>query len=144
MARTLVVDSGCWEWQSTKKDGYGYVVIDWNQKHQPIRRPAHRVLYELIKTKVPKELDLDHLCRNRACVNPDHLEPVTRKENVQRGILSEYMKDKNRNRKFCGKNFSGPHEWIEENIIKNGTAQTCKLCRAESKRRSYWRDKNDK
>ena len=47
---------------------------------------AHRLVYELLVGKIPKGLELDHLCRNTRCVNPKHLEPVTHKENILRGI----------------------------------------------------------
>lgn len=81
--REYIVDesSGCWLWQLKKdKHGYGYKGI--NGKH--LR--AHRYIYERHKGKIPEGLQLDHLCRNHSCVNPDHLEPVTVAENNRRGI----------------------------------------------------------
>lgn len=72
--------SGCWPWLGAlTSGGYGSVGVDSAVK------TAHRVVYELLVGPVPEGLDLDHLCRNRWCVNPDHLEPVTRPENVRRG-----------------------------------------------------------
>lgn len=70
----------CWEWQGPRARGYGRVSIDGRM------RPAHRVAYETLVGPVPEGLVLDHLCRVRACVNPDHLEPVTNRENVLRGV----------------------------------------------------------
>lgn len=49
---------------------------------------VHRAAYEILVGPIPAGLDLDHLCRNRACYNPDHLEPVTRKENLRRGFAA--------------------------------------------------------
>lgn len=72
--------SGCWEWVAGKDSGgYGQIGVDRRVKR------AHRVAYEAIVGPIPEGLELDHLCRNRACVRPEHLEPVTRYENVRRG-----------------------------------------------------------
>ena len=71
---------GCWQWTAaTNGRGYGQIWI------APKYMVAHRVAYKLFVGPVPEGLDLDHLCRNRGCVNPEHLEPVTRRENVRRG-----------------------------------------------------------
>ena len=71
---------GCWVWLGSKQPaGYGQMTVDGK-----LRR-AHRVSYELVKGRIPDGLDLDHLCHNPSCVNPNHLEPVTRRENLLRG-----------------------------------------------------------
>ena len=75
--------SGCLVWTGVKtRDGYGrFRVFDGKW----VYRPAHRFLYERVMGKIGGGLTLDHLCRNRACINPAHLEPVTMRENLLRG-----------------------------------------------------------
>lgn len=73
--------SGCWFWTAAQfAHGYGKT----SKKDKTVR--AHNVVYELIKGPIPPGLVLDHLCRVRSCVNPDHLEPVTETENIRRGV----------------------------------------------------------
>lgn len=76
----IMRSNGCWDWVGTKHPG-GYGQF---RRHGRMQR-AHRVLYEDIVGKIPDGLTLDHLCRNRGCVNPAHMEPVTRRENILRG-----------------------------------------------------------
>lgn len=76
-------NSGCWLWTgSLDKDGYARVSLGGKGKW----RRAQRAIYELLIGKIPNGLVLDHLCRNRACVNPEHLEPVSNRVNVLRGV----------------------------------------------------------
>lgn len=73
--------TGCWVWQHYK-DRKGYGVIKRNGRN----RQAHCHFYELLRGKIPEGMQLDHLCRNTSCVNPDHLEIVTNAENTRRGL----------------------------------------------------------
>lgn len=73
-------NTGCWLWFAYRdRKGYGTVGVGTAVKY------AHRVVYETLRGPIPEGLQLDHLCRVRCCVNPDHLEPVTNQENARRG-----------------------------------------------------------
>lgn len=72
----VIQENGCWEWTGgIDRGGYG----KWQHGK------AHRVVYTKLRGPIPEGMQLDHRCRNRACVNPDHLEPVTNRENILRG-----------------------------------------------------------
>lgn len=74
-------NSGCWLWLGAGSGGYGHTWAVGGRKWL-----AHRLAFEVLVGPVPKGLDLDHLCRNRGCCNPAHLEPVTHRENARRGL----------------------------------------------------------
>lgn len=73
-------DDDCWLWHGSMSNGYGTVHVGGTN------RVAHAVLYEWYVGPIPYGKELDHLCRNRNCVNPKHLEPVTRSQNVRRAL----------------------------------------------------------
>lgn len=86
----LAVDeaTGCWNWTgATNHGGYGVhsVTVGYRKRKQ---YRVHRLTYELLVGPIPGDLTIDHLCRNRVCANPAHLEPVTASENVRRGMAN--------------------------------------------------------
>jgi len=112
----------CWEWTASLSYGYGQFAL----RHGVIRK-AHRISYEWLVGPIPDGLHLDHLCRNRKCVNPEHLEPVTNYVNLHRG---QGFTATRAAQTHC---IHG-HEFTPENtnIKRNG----CRECRACVSRRS--------
>lgn len=114
----------CWEWLGFRNDrGYGVMTF------QRVSRYVHRRVWELLVGPVPQGLELDHLCRNHACCNPDHLEPVTHAENVRRGASAAVAVDVLRRRyespkKFCKRG----HVLDDEAYVHDGRRQ-CRACR---------------
>lgn len=103
LTRVLVGNGGCWVWQGSL-DGSGYGQIQSEYKNYKV----HRILFEYWYGKIDSALTIDHLCRNRKCCNPLHLEEVTNKENILRGGGVCAV---NARKTHCGKG----HEFTPEN-----------------------------
>jgi len=132
VAKYTVEDSGCWIWHAgTSRGGYGKF---WDPRRYG-HMAAHRFSYETAVGPIPDGLQIDHLCRVRACVNPDHLEPVTQRENILRG-------DTLATAKFYQKRCIHGHRFNTQNTYTrpNGT-RGCRPCRAK-RQREYLRRKN--
>lgn len=111
-----VAENGCWIWTATT-NGHGYGCFSVNRKHIY----AHRYAYIRYKGPIPDGLQLDHLCEVKSCVNPDHLEAVTRSQNIRR--IAE-------RRGTCERG----HPWVPENLMRRGEGQTCRICNREWQR----------
>lgn len=115
---------GCWLWTGFANDG-GYGVISVKRSG----RYTHRVAFEALRDAIPAGLQLDHLCRNRLCCNPDHLEPVTPRENFRRSESSS-MRASRRNRCLRG------HDLNRHGYVRlNGKGRVCKRCARIRERR---------
>lgn len=108
----------CWEW-TARRDTGGYGVLKSGRKN----RRAHRISYEMFVGPIPEGLQLDHLCRVRHCVNPEHLEPVTLRVN---SLRSNGVSAANAKKTHCKRG----HPFSGENLLvtKKGTRQ-CRACR---------------
>jgi hypothetical protein len=119
----------CWTWMGNVSNG-GYGQINNGGRLVMV----HRLAYELLVGPIPLGLQLDHLCRNRRCVNPAHLEPVTQQENIRRGNSGQ----KNAARTHC----PDGHPYDESNtyLSPGSKSRTCRTCQQAARRR--WKQRN--
>lgn len=114
----IEVRDGCWHWTASRSAQYGY--IWWEGRGWR----AHKLAYLILVGPIPEGLELDHLCTNPLCVNPDHLEPVTHRENVLR---SNNMAGRNARKTHC----KWGHEFTQENTYhppKHPKKRYCRAC----------------
>lgn len=115
--------TGCWNWTDNARSGYGFLLVDRRKVM------AHRFSYELHIGAIPEGMQLDHLCRNKLCVNPEHLEPVTQHENILRSDNLAARWARRTECHVCG----GPLE-------ERGDRRICRAC--ERRRAAAWREAN--
>jgi hypothetical protein len=123
-----VVDdvTGCWVWKRVTLRGYGRIRVGRLMQY------AHRAYYERYRGPIPSGLHLDHLCRNPACVNPGHLEPVTARENILRGNT---IAARRKAQTHCVRG----HPFDEANTIRLGNGRACRECQRRAVRESQRR-----
>jgi hypothetical protein len=126
----------CWLWTGHLGGG-GYGAFSLGRRDNK-KIKAHRYAYETLVGPVPEGLELDHLCRVRHCVNPDHLEPVTRAENIRRGDAPAVNSARGKAMTHCKRG----HPFDDENTYyppNRPETRNCRACRAAANERSNQR-----
>lgn len=119
-ANKVTIGDDCWEWTGSRGlKGYGLV------NRQRRLRKAHQLMYEMMIGPIPDGLEPDHLCRNKGCVRPDHIEYVTHQENMRR---SHAPMGVNARKTHCLRG----HEFTDENTLNRGAGRReCRTCKKE-------------
>lgn len=126
----------CWNWLAGKDQlGYGMFKIGGKKGYS---HRAHRVSFELVKGQIPSGLEIDHICRNRGCVNPDHLRAVTHLENMRAAVSAGSMIGKFQLSKTHCPN---GHEYSAENTYRpiRRNERQCIVCRTV-RRHNYYKE----
>lgn len=110
-----IPEAGCWIWMGgCTSGGYGRCCGKY----------AHRLSYEMHIGEIPQGLEIDHLCRIHCCVNPAHLEPVTHKVNLNRGMCADVQRSRHAARTHCPQG----HAYDDENTYFYPGGRKCKSC----------------
>lgn len=122
LLKNIAIDlkTGCWQWQKPLADpGYGRLTHNYKTVY------AHRLAWETFRGPIPEGCEIDHLCRNRGCCNPDHLEPVRHQINMQRAYaaIPDDVRT-SRRLKFCKRG----HPREGDNFVIAHYGSRCRAC----------------
>ena len=132
LCKINAVDGNCWNWSGEiSKEGYGLFSISSK------RFFAHRISFEMFKEKLNTSLVIDHVCRNRKCVNPDHLRQVTTRINNIENSISLFAKKSSQSHCVNG------HEFSEDSIYWEKGRRKCVKCRRKNALDRYYKLKGD-
>jgi hypothetical protein len=119
--RITMTDEGCWEFQGCRlKSGYGRV--GWNGRLWL----THRVTYTFLVGEIHPDLEIDHLCENKPCCNPEHLQAVTRSENLRRGSQWHHIVEREAGKDYCP--LGHPYDAANTYVTAQGHRQ-CRECK---------------
>lgn len=119
LSKIRVCDDDCWEWDAYCRRGYGQFWYGGRLVG------AHRYLYETLVGVIPADREIDHLCRNTRCVNPDHMEIVTHEENVKRGLSPSITRQRQLSKTHCPQE----HPYDEVNTYRDTNGgRYCRAC----------------
>lgn len=116
-ALAINLEAPCWLFQGALNNG-GYKSVQFRGK----RWMAHRMMWTVMRGEIPEGMDIDHLCRVRSCGNPQHMEVVTRSENLRRGISANGIKT------HCSRG----HPYDETNTRSYKGGRVCRACQKAS------------